>query len=121
MYMALRRIATAGTPRSSLCCLSLFPTFPTPRTTSATSTLECHGAHDGAFAAAPTLTAAPTLAPTLAATPTLAAHGQYRYRALFEALGTALPEALGTALPEELAVPTTTLAVPTTTLAVPAA
>ena len=90
MYMALRRIATAGTPRSSLCCLSLFPTFPTPRTTSATSTLECHGAHDGAFAAAPTLTAA---------------HRQCRYRALFEALGTALPEALGTALPEELARP----------------
>ena len=117
MYMALRRIATAGTPRSSLCCLSLFPTFPTPRTTSATSTLECHGAHDGAFAAAPTLTAAPTLAPTLAATPTLAAHGQCRYRALFEALGTALPDELG----PELAVPTTTLAVPTATLAVPAA
>ena len=87
------------------------------RQTSATSTLECHGAHDGAFAAAPTLTAAPTLA----ATPTLAAHGQCRYRALFDALGTALPEALGTALPEELAVPTTTLTVPTTTLAVPAA
>ena len=113
MYMALRRIATAGTPRSSLCCLSLFPTFPTPRTTSATSTLECHGAHDGAFAAAPTLTAAPTLA----ATPTLAAHGQCRYRALFEALGTALPDELC----PELAVPTTTLAVPTATLAVPAA
>jgi hypothetical protein len=97
-----------------------------PPPTSATSTLECHGAHDGAFAAAPTLTAAPTLAPTLAATPTLAAHGQCRYRALIEALGTALPEALGTALPEELGTalpeePGPELAVPTTTLAVQAA
>ena len=79
----------------------------------------------GAFAAAPTFAAAPSLptlagapnltptltpistlptfaaAPTLAATPTFAAHRQCRYRALFDALGTALPEELA----PELAVP----------------
>ena len=83
------------------------------------------GAHYGAFAAAPTFAAAPSLptlagapnltptltplstlptfaaAPTLAATPTFAAHRQCRYRALFDALGTALPEELA----PELAVP----------------